>query len=115
MIRHLILAMDYNHTFRFLLEPVKPIQQPVHVRMSADSSQNLNLRIHGDIFPEQLHTLGALNQLAPQSPHSLIPHETDGTLGTPQIMFQMVPDTSRLAHTGRRQDYFRFLIEINHP
>ena len=46
--------------------------------MTADSPEHLDLGIHGDIFPEQLHTLRALDQLTLKRTHRLIEGSEEG-------------------------------------
>ena len=105
--------MHHNHTIRFVFKAFQPIKESLLIRMSANSFQDFNFGIHGNTVPEKLHRLRPFNQLASQRSNRLVSHKTNRTLWTPQIVFQMVPDSSRFTHAGCRNNHLRLLVKVD--
>ena len=59
-----------------------------------------DLRVHRDVFAEELHGLRAVFQLPAERPLRLIAYEQDDVFLAPQVVFQMVADSARLAHAA---------------
>ena len=78
--------------------------------MAADALDLLDPCFDLDRLTEQLHFLASLNNAASQCADCLIASKQNRTLRSPEVVFQMMADTARLTHTGRRNDY---LVEVN--
>ena len=48
-----------------------------------------------------------------KSSHGLIAYKENCTVFSPEIMLQMMADTSGLAHAGCGKDYLWFIIKVN--
>ena len=95
------------------LQRFHPLNQPLLIRVAADALQLLNPRFYLNGFSKQAHRIGSFQQGPSQRTIGLIPYKKDGTLLPPQIMFEMVADSARFAHTGGRQDHFGVIIKID--
>ena len=113
MICHCIFPMHNHYAVWYFFKSPDPVQKTIHICMSADSFQYLDSGIDRDILSKQLYTLCTLNQFSSKRSDCLISHKTDRAFRTPQIVLQMMPDPSCFAHTGCRQDNFRFCIKVD--
>ena len=107
--------MDHEHLFRLLLEAAEPFDQPVFVRMTAHAHQLFNLRPYLNGLTEKLHLVDSVHKQSAQRSHRLIPHKQNGTFRSPEVMLQMMPDTSGIAHSGSGNDDFRRLVKVDFP
>src|SRR5699024_8148481 len=82
--------------------------------MTADAVQTLDPGVHLDRFPEELDILLPLQQTPSERSVRLISHKEDRTFRSPQIVFQMMADPPRVAHSGSRYDDLRLLDKIDH-
>ena len=81
--------------------------------MGAHAVHFFNVGFYLDLLSEKPHRLTAFNQAASQRPHRLVAGEYDRTLRSPQVMLQMVADTSGVTHACRRYDYLGSGIKVN--
>ena len=112
-IRHLILAMYNKNPFWHFMHMTYPLGQMVAVGMTADTRQINNLSFDPDSLTEQLDLLGAMQQIIAQRSRYLIADKQDRTLRPPQIMFQMMANTTGLTHAGCGKDNLRLHIKID--
>ncbi len=81
--------------------------------MTAHADQLRDIGADLDRLTEKLHLFRAFHKHSAERPHSLISHEENRTLRPPQIMLQMMPDTSRLTHAGSGYDNLRRMLEVD--
>ena len=106
------LAVVDEHTLD-ALDMGNPRRQTVHIRVTRNAGEHLDLRrdLHG--LTEQLDRACALDQGASQRAVCLIAHEQDGVLRLPEVMLEVVLDSARLAHARRRDDDLASLVKID--
>ena len=63
-----------------------------------------DLRLDGNLLTEHLDGLCPLQQVTAQRALTLVAHEHHRALGTPQVVFKMMADAARVAHTGGGDD-----------
>ena len=105
--------MYHEHLLRLFFKGLYPVDQPLLIRMTAQSRHFPDLSAHGNRLTEQLHFVSTLYQCPAQCSHRLIADEQDRTLRSPQIMLQMMPDTSCITHTGCGDNDLRCLVEVD--
>ena len=108
-----IFPVYHKDGLGFLVEVVNPVQQTFFVRVTADTGELMDFGVNFDGFTEQPHFFGTFYNVAPQCADSLIAYEQDGTFRTPEVMFQMMADTSRFAHAGSGNDDFRCPVKVD--
>ena len=81
--------------------------------MAADALDLLDPCFDLDRLTEQLHFLASLNNAASQCADCLIASKQNRTLRSPEVVFQMMADTTCLTHAGCRDDNLRFLVEVD--
>ena len=102
--RDVLVAMHHKDLFRLGLKGADPSQQAVPVGMGGEPLEVDDAGLHGDLFPKELDRLHPIQQPAAQSPLALIAHKDYGALSSPQVVLEMVPDPSGIAHAGGRDD-----------
>ena len=96
------------------MESLDPLDQSIHIRVSAHSVKTLDPGVYFDLLPEKLYILLPLEKPSSQSPVCLIPDKQDRTLRTPKVVLQMMTDPARITHAGCRDDHLWFFDEIDH-
>ena len=113
MITSLILTVDYKYHLRLRREGFHPVKQAVLVCVTTDAVQLCQLGFYFDGLAKELHIFSSLSQRASQCSISLITYEEDSTLRSPQIVFQMMFDTTGFAHTGSRDDHLWCGVKVD--
>ena len=108
----IVVAVVDEYVRRLLLHGVDPAQQPLLIRVAAHAGQDGDLGVHGDLVAEDLHTLGAVVQLAAERADCLIAHEQHRALRPPEVILQMVADAAGVAHAARGEDDLRRLVGV---
>ena len=108
-----IFPVYHENGLGFLVKVVNPIQQTFFVRVTADTGKLMDFGVDFNGFTEQPHFLSAFHNVAPQCADGLIAYKEDGTFWTPEIMFQMMADTSRFAHAGSGNDHFWCPVKVD--
>ena len=86
--------------FLHSLDGLSPVHKTVDIRMAADTRKLFDMSGNFYSFTEQLYTLCPLDKGTAESISCLIAHEKDRICLDPQVMLEMVLDTSCLAHTA---------------
>ena len=72
-----------KYFFRLVFKSVKPREQYVHIRVTADTLHLLYVRANLYFLAEQLYRVGAVYDTAPESTLRLIADKQHGTFFTP--------------------------------
>ncbi|OQA23802.1 MAG: hypothetical protein BWY61_01371 [Firmicutes bacterium ADurb.Bin354] len=105
----------YNkYHVRLLTDILQPLYQSLFIGMTAHSGKCLYLRTDFDIFSEKLDLFLTINKYASQCSFSLIADKKDGAFRSPEIMFEMMPDSARITHSGSRYDNLGLGIKVDH-
>ena len=103
-----------KYLLRLLLERCDPAIQTILICMTADTGQYTDLCLYFNIFTKQLHMLRTFYNGAAQCSVRLVSNKQNGRFLSPQIMLQMMLDTSGITHTAGRNDNLRFLVKVDH-
>ena len=109
-----IVAMHNEYMRRLLLEMIDPVQKTVHICMSADSGKDCDAGIYFNIFTKKFYTIRTFYQFASKRSYSLISYKKNGTFSSPEIVLQMMADSSGFTHTGSGKDDLWLLVEVDH-
>ncbi len=78
----------------------KPSEQPFLVRMSRESSQRMDVGIHGNLLSEKPDRFGSINDSPSGSALCLITDDDNMRFISPEVVLQMVLDPPRVAHSA---------------
>ena len=81
--------------------------------MTADSFQRFNSGSHLNSLAKQLDNRRSLDQFSSERTDRLITYKKNRTFFSPEIMFQMVPDSARLTHPGSGYNDFWSAVKID--
>ena len=96
----MILTMYDHDPLWLLLKTMQPCQKSVHICVTTDPLQAFNLRIDHNTLAKDLNALCTFYKLSSKSSHCLISYKANGTFFTPEIVLQMMSDTSCITHAG---------------
>ena len=97
--------VDKYHA-RFLFKTIQPADEHISICMTADAVQLLDVCIYLNGFAKEFYFLSAIDDNLPQCANSLIPYEQNGAFSAPQVVFQVMTNTSCFTHTAGRENYF---------
>ena len=106
--------MHNEHSLNGGAERADPLEEPIHVRMTADSVKALDPGMDLDRLAEKFDILLPFKQPAPQCPICLISDKEYRTFGPPEIVLQMVSYTPRVTHARSGYDHLWLLYKIDH-
>ena len=81
--------------------------------MAAHARELDDVRVHMNLFLEQFHFLRASDQRPSQCADGLIADEKNRALLPPEVVFQMMLDSSRIAHAARGDNDLRGFVEVD--
>ena len=102
--RYVHIAVDNKNLPGLRLHIAQPLEQMVVIRMGAETLEVHDLRLHGDLLAEELDAVSAIQQMATERAGGLEAYEHHRVLCTPEIVLEMMADTTRVAHTGCGDD-----------
>ena len=108
-----IIAMHEEDTVRRLLVGTDPVHEAELIRMARHIGHLRDLRLHRHLLTEELHVIGTIHQRPAQRALRLVAGENDGRLRTPEIVLDVMADTTRIAHAGGRDDHLRRLVKVD--
>ena len=102
----LFFAMDDEDAFELtaFFDFAGEIGQTRRIGMGAEFVHNSDFRPQGIRFAEDAHLRLALHDFASERFRRHKPHDEDKVIGVFNIVFQVMEDAPRFAHTGRRYD-----------
>ena len=106
--------MNDKHLPGWHVKRTDPSGQTIDVRVSADTRQIHNGRAHINFLTEELYLIRTIEQHISQCTRHLITHKEHGGIASPQVMLQMMTDTSGFTHTGGGNNHLRPGIKIDH-
>ena len=74
------------------------------IRMGRKAGHIIDFGSDDDFFAHNLDFLGTIHELPSQTAFCLIAGKYDGTILTPQVVFQMMEHTARVSHAAGRND-----------
>ena len=96
-------------------EVVRIIRQQLEQDLDAISRRKIdNGCLYINLLTEQLYFLHSVKKGMSKRSRYLITNKQDCGIRSPQIVFQMMTDTTGFAHTGCRNDHLRLCIYIDH-
>ena len=112
--RGTLLTMYDKNLLWWLFKRRNPLGQMISVRMTADTRKIDNGCLYINLLTEQLYFLHSVKKGMSKRSRYLITNKQDCGIRSPQIVFQMMTDTTGFAHTGCRNDHLRLCIYIDH-
>src|SRR5215510_16046906 len=85
----------------------KPGKEIGHTCVSAKSTERVDLRLNGNLLTVDAHEFGAFHQTAPQRFTTLISDDENMSVLFPEILFEMMEDSSGIAHASACHDKAR--------
>ena len=70
--------------------------------MRRESLEHLNLRLHGNLLAEHTYALDAVHEPPPKAPLRLIADKEHRGFRPPEVVLEVVQDTSRIRHARCR-------------
>src|SRR5699024_1587491 len=107
------ISMSYKDFFRLFLEGSCPSHKSFIICMSADSRHPDDFSVYMYFFSEKFYFCGSFDQGSSQCSNCLISHKKYRTLLSPEVVFQMMFNTSCITHSAGRQNNFWLLIHID--
>ena len=105
--------MRYENAVRFCLQTARPFEQSFLICVAAHARELDDVRVHMNLFLEQFHFLRASDQRPSQCTDGLIADEENRTLLPPEVVLQMMLDSSCIAHAARGYDDLRGFVEVD--
>ena len=99
--------------FRPFHETADPLKQPCLIRMAADALYLFYMGFDFYRFTKQLYFFSSLDNTAAQCAYRLISGKENGAFRSPEIMLQMVSDTSGITHACGRDNYLRLFVKVD--
>lgn len=90
--------MRYENAVRFCPQTARPFEQSFLICVAAHARELDDVRVHMNLFLEQFHFLRASDQRPSQRADGLIADEENRTLLPPEVVLQMMLDSSCIAH-----------------
>ena len=81
--------------------------------MTGSAVEGSNFRMDRNVFSEELHIGGSILELPSQRCGRLVAHKEDDAFFSPQVVLQMVPNSTGFTHAGSREDHLRLWIRID--
>ena len=105
--------MRYENAVRFCPQTARPFEQSFLICVAAHARKLDDVRVHMNLFLEQFHLLRASDQRPSQCTDGLIADEENRTLLPPEVVLQMMLDSSRIAHAARGDNDLRLGVEVD--
>ena len=108
-----IVSMCDKHMLRFRLKCLRPVQKPVYICMAADSGHPADFRCYLHSLTKQFHLCGTFQQSPARCSNCLVSYKKYCISRVPQIVFQMMLDTSCIAHTAGGNNHLAVFVKID--
>ena len=109
-----LAAMHHKHAIGAIVKGVQPTHQAHAVGMRTGVAQHFDMGVYRDVIAQDAHPFGAVLNGVAEGAYRLISHKEDGAFVAPQIVLQMVADTSRLAHAAGGNDHLGTGVLVDH-
>ena len=83
---------------------LQPVDESVFIRVAGHELKGADFRPHSDLLSKELNRGKTIQKLPPHRSLTLVSHKDDGTFRPPQVVLQVVPDASGLAHAAGGND-----------
>ena len=110
---HLIIAVCDKNFCRFFFKCFDPGHQAIDIRMTADSRHLTDLRTDRNRLTEQFDLCRTLQKCPAKCSDCLISHKQNRIIRIPQVMFQMMFDSTGITHTTSRNNNLAVFIRID--
>ena len=110
---HLAVAVYDEHMGGLCrIKVLDPVHQMIVVGVGAEALEVHDLGPHGDVLAKQLHAGRTVQQVPAQRTRGLEAHEHHGAVAPPEVVLQVVADTSGIAHAAGGDDDLGGLVHV---
>jgi len=110
---HRIVTMGNKYMFWSRLKGFRPFYKSVYISMATDSRHFADFSSYLYSLTKQLQLHSTFQQCPSRSSDSLVSNKKNGISGIPQIVFQMMFDTTCITHTTGGNDHLAVLIKVD--
>src|SRR4030042_3073137 len=82
----------------------EPFEKPFLVSMGGESTQGMNMSLYCNLFSKEPDGLRSIDDSSPECPLGLVTDDHDMGCFPPEMVFQMVLDSSSLTHSAGTND-----------
>src|ERR1043166_4676853 len=94
----LVFTVNQNYSWLARRNGAEPIQQIRLPGMSAETSECVDVSLHGDFFAMDAHQLRAFNQSPSKRIVALVSHDQNVSVRLPEVLLEVMENAAGVAH-----------------